>query len=75
MEPNTSEDGVDRASTQEPYLQIVAPNLDQISPDVLDASTYNGKRARRGLRIAMIAIGATGLIAATGILVQTLHTS
>ena len=30
------------------YLQIVAPNLDKISPNVMDPDTFEGRRGRRG---------------------------
>ncbi|MBN9170510.1 MAG: hypothetical protein J0I50_01245 [Microbacterium sp.] len=33
------------------YLDIVAPNLDKISRDVLDPRTFEGRRGRRGLAI------------------------
>ena len=54
--------------TQEPYFQIVSPNLDKISSVSFDRTTVMGRRAGRGLMV----VGVCAAIAGIGILVQTL---
>lgn len=58
--------------TQEPYFQIMSPNLDKIASASFDRTTVGGRRARRGLVVAAAFVGVCAIIAGIGILVQTL---
>ena len=58
--------------TQEPYFQIMSPNLDKISSVSFDRTTVSGRRARRGLIVVAVVVGICAVVAGIGILVQTL---
>ncbi|WP_345764220.1 hypothetical protein [Diaminobutyricibacter sp. McL0608] len=58
--------------TQEPYFQIVSPNLDKISSVSFDGSSVSGRRSRRGLIVVAVVVGICVAVVAIGILVQTL---
>jgi hypothetical protein len=58
------------ASTQEPYIRIIAPNLDKISRDSFRRGTIEGRRARRGLIVFALLLGVVAAIAGVAILLQ-----
>ncbi|RDV43152.1 hypothetical protein DOE76_19265 [Leifsonia sp. ku-ls] len=49
---------------QEPFVAIVAPNIDKVSGVTFDRRTVAGRRSRRGL-LALVAAGA-GCVAVLG---------
>ena len=55
---------------QEPYLSIVAPNLDKLSARTLDATTFGGRRALRGFGVLVAALGGCLLILGGAVAVQ-----
>ncbi|KHK95867.1 hypothetical protein LK09_17770 [Microbacterium mangrovi] len=61
------------SSTREPYLDIVAPRLDRVSPRIFKPRTYEGRRAIRGLGVllAVIAVAAV-IIIVVGLTIQLL---
>jgi hypothetical protein len=54
-------------STQEPYLHIIAPNIDRISRDSFRPGSVERRRAIRGLVIFGIAVAVVAIVAAIGI--------
>jgi len=42
---------------QEPYVSIVAPNIDKITGRTFDTTTLGGQRARRGLFAFLASVG------------------
>lgn len=58
--------------TQEPYFQIVSPNLDKISSVSFDRTSVTGRRSRRGLSVVAVVVGLCVVIIGIGILIQTL---
>ena len=52
---------------QEPYVAIIAPNIDKISAGAFDTRTLGGQRTRRGL--IAVAASLAGCIAVIGIVV------
>ncbi|WP_025157775.1 hypothetical protein [Leifsonia aquatica] len=55
---------------QEPYVSIVAPNIDKVSRAGFDGSTVAGRRARRGFVIALGVVVGCAAIAGIAMAVQ-----
>jgi hypothetical protein len=60
-------------STQEPYIHIIAPNLDRISRDSFRRGTVEGRRAKRGLVVFAVVLVIVAVVAAVGILIVSLR--
>ena len=56
---------------QEPYVVIVAPNIDKISPHSFDTQTLAGQRSRRGLIAFIACVAACAVVIGVVIAVQS----
>jgi hypothetical protein len=64
--------GLPEEPRERQYLDIVAPNLDKISRDVLDPTTFEGQRGRRGAAILGWTVGAAVAIVLIGMAIEWL---
>jgi hypothetical protein len=60
-------------SSQEPYVHIVAPNIDHISRDTFRAGSVERRRVLRGLAVFAIAIGILVVFGVVGALLVALQ--
>ena len=61
--------------SQEPYVSIVAPNIDKITARTFDVSTFGGERARRGLLAFLASVGGALVIIGLVVAAQTIMTA
>jgi hypothetical protein len=57
---------------QEPYVAIVAPNLDKVSGRTFDSGTLGGQRAKRGLFVALASMGGGVLVIVVVVVAQSI---
>jgi len=60
---------------QEPYVSIVAPNIDKITGRTFDTSTLGGRRARRGLLAFLASVGGALVVIGLVVAVQSVMTA
>jgi hypothetical protein len=60
-------------SGQEPYVHIIAPNIDHISRANFRPGSLELRRILRGLAVLGIAIGVMAVVATVGGLIASLH--
>jgi hypothetical protein len=60
-------------STQEPYIRIIAPNIDRVSRDSFRRGSVERRRAIRGLIVFGIAIALVAVVAVVGALIAAHH--
>jgi hypothetical protein len=60
-------------STQEPYIHIIAPNIDHISRDQFRKGSLERRRAIRGLIVFGIAVALVGIIAIGAAVIASMH--
>jgi hypothetical protein len=53
-------------STQEPYITIIAPNLEHISPDTFRRGSLERRRALRGLLVLGVVVVLVAAVAIVG---------
>ena len=59
-------------SYQEPYVHIIAPNIDRIDPSTWRRGSVEGRRVGRALIVLAVVIGLAIVIAGIGLLVNFL---
>jgi hypothetical protein len=57
-------------STQEPYVRLIAPNLDRVSRATFRRGTIEGRRAKRGLIVLAIVVVLAAVVAIVGVLIS-----
>jgi hypothetical protein len=60
-------------STQEPYVHIIAPNIDRISRASFARGSVERGRAIRGAIVLGIVIAVVAMVAVVGVLIGSLH--
>ena len=60
-------------SNQEPYVHIIAPNIDRISRDQFRRGSVERRRAIRGLIIFGCALAVVAVVSVVGALIASLH--
>ena len=60
---------------QEPYVKIVAPNIDKISALSFDGRTVAGRRSRRGLIAFAVSVAGCAIVIAIAVAAQSLMTA
>jgi len=60
-------------STQEPYVRLIAPNIDRISRDWFRGGSVERRRALRGLIVFGIAIALVAVVAVVAVLIAAHH--
>jgi hypothetical protein len=61
------------ASTQEPYVHLIAPNIDRISRDTFRRGSVERRRAIRGLIVFGVAVVLVALVTVVGLLIASPH--
>ena len=59
-------------STQEPYVHIIAPNIDHIDPSTWRRGTVEGRRVFRAVILLAVIIGVAVVVAGIGLLINFL---